>query len=168
VYNLESPSADQGLRSAISYGPFGVLQSLLVGFLLGCLVFVIGDALVSPDPGHVGDLPALLLCVGGGTALVLAVAMAENYRIGKAVRQQMELDRATFSGTHIPPPLFDENGDRMAAGTKRAGQARPHAAPPETWAEKQAAPANSDQRDRSAPANVDVAPELGGPGSRHR
>jgi hypothetical protein len=105
-----------GGQNPIAYGPYGFLQSLVAGFIAGCVLFLIGDPIFSATPG-IGDLPALLVCAGGAATITVAVAMAVNYQIGKAVLQQIELGRAAFAGAQPTPPAFDDLGNKLPAQT---------------------------------------------------
>jgi hypothetical protein len=66
----------------MSYGPFRYAHALIIGFILGSILFLIGDATL-PQHDVVQELPYLLLLAGSGAAAVLLLAMAANYVIGR-------------------------------------------------------------------------------------
>jgi len=91
----------QPRHSALYYGPFGYLAPLVGGFVLGGVAFLIGDAMV-PTHNAFDELPYLLACCGGGAALMLIGATVANWVIGSRIREQVELQRATFAGDELP------------------------------------------------------------------
>jgi hypothetical protein len=90
---------------ASSYGPFGHLQALLVGFIVGSIAFLIGDAALNPTPGQRTELPIFLAFAGGASVLLLCLAIVGNYLIGRRIREEVELERTMFAAGTLPPPL---------------------------------------------------------------
>src|SRR5206468_2040733 len=92
-----------GWMDAMSYGPFGHVRSVALGFVLGSLAFIIGDAALSPHPG-LNELPFYIACAVGGAALTLCFAMLGNCLIGSRVRDEVELQRVIIAGGKLPSP----------------------------------------------------------------
>lgn len=90
----------RGPIDAISYGPFGYLQSAVVGFILGTVLFLL---LFKSDSGDGGTamLPVLLMCAGGLSMLLLLGAVGGNYVIGRRIREARELSNALFAGSTV-------------------------------------------------------------------
>jgi hypothetical protein len=87
----------------MSYGPFSLLKSLVVGLILGSLVFI---ALAGLIGGAENDqqMRTWLYTVGAGLALTLTLTVALNYVIGRRVQQQIEHSRKRFSGSQMRAP----------------------------------------------------------------
>lgn len=82
-----------GWARAIAYGPFGYLHSLIAGFLVGNVAFLI---IVAPgsDGSGLDKLPTLLTFTAGGVILLLLLTLAANFMIGRRIRDELELHRA--------------------------------------------------------------------------
>jgi hypothetical protein len=89
---------------ACSFGPFGYFQAALVGFVLGTVVFLAVDAAVNPAPGQLNELPIFFTCACGSSVLLVCLAFAGNYLIGRRIRDEVELERAIFGAGTLPPP----------------------------------------------------------------
>ena len=93
-----SKKGRSGLRDsagAISSGPFSYGGAAAIGFVVGSISFLIGDAILSPHPGALQELPVFLFCSGGGAIFLAAAAIAANYIIGRKIRAQRELARTS-------------------------------------------------------------------------
>ena len=127
------PSAIVRVLKAVSYGPFGSIQSAVVGFILGTVAFRVRDAFVA-EHNVVVELPLLLMLSLGGALALLTVAMAANYMIGRRVRDEVELQARILAGEAfmIPTPRADlpgidllvSNGATPRDGRKREAEAR--------------------------------------------
>jgi hypothetical protein len=130
--DLESIHGTAGTRrSALYYGPFGYIAPLIAGFVLGGVAFLIGDAMVTTHNTY-AELPVLLAACGGGAALMLIGALVANWVIGSRIREQVELQRATFAGDQLPemqprpdvPGIMLEPASAYAAA--RSAKAKAH------------------------------------------
>ena len=72
--------------------PLGYPQSLTIGFVTGCLAFLLGNAGRSTHE-VAGELVVLLAFAGGGAAL----AMAANFIAERRIRAALEARRAGFA-----------------------------------------------------------------------
>ena len=125
--------ADVGGRSAIartlkavSSGPFGLIQSAIVGFIAGTIAFVIGYAIVA-EQNPVEGLPLLVTLAFGAAAGAIVVATAANYVIGRRIRDETELRAKILSGEVLVPPIrrADLPGiDLLARSGRPASDAR--------------------------------------------
>ena len=88
---------------ACSYGPFGYFHAALVGFVFGSVAFLAAGALLERNPGQLNELPILLICACGASALLVVLAFAGNYVIGRQIRDEVELQRAIFGAGTLPP-----------------------------------------------------------------
>jgi hypothetical protein len=115
------PASVKEWLEACSYGPFGYLQAIVIGFISGSIAFLIGDAAFNSAPGQKSELPILLAFAGGGALLLMGLAIFGNYLIGRRVRDEVELEREIFGGGTLPPacprpdvPGIDLRPDRPA------------------------------------------------------
>ena len=125
--------ADVGGRSAIartlkavSCGPFGLIQSAIVGFIAGTIAFVIGYAIVA-EQNPVEALPLLVTLAFGAAAGAIVVATAANYVIGRRIRDETELRAKILAGEVLVPPIrrADLPGiDLLARSGRPASDAR--------------------------------------------
>ena len=148
--------------NALRYGPFGYVASAVVGFVVGNGLFLAGDAIVNETPGANPSLEApLLLAFAGVTALIfLILAIFGNYLVGRAIRKELELQRQEFSGKVIPPPPFDDLGEKARwASDLSAPITR---SPQLNISRAEASDAKVVRTDTNAVSNVHVEPEFGG------
>jgi hypothetical protein len=87
----------------VCYGPLSYLQPIIVGFIAGSVIFLIGD-LARTEANVVEELPLVLISAGAGAAGLLLFALAANFVIGKRVLDELELQEAVFGGGVLPPP----------------------------------------------------------------
>lgn len=73
----------------MSFRPLGYLHSLTIGFVIGCLAFLIGSA----GGNATANLTVLLASAGAGAALALAV----NFVAERRIRAKLDSQRAGFA-----------------------------------------------------------------------
>lgn len=97
--------------TAMSYGPFSLLKALIVGLVLGSLVFIALAGLTGAGD-HAQQMRVWLYIVGTGLALSLTLSAVVNYIVGSRVQQQIEHSRRRFSGSQVrsPQPQQKESG----------------------------------------------------------
>lgn len=94
---MKNPRVFGSVVQAISYGPFSYLHAVIVGFIAGTAVFLIGAAMNGADPevnSGSAELPILLICSLGGALVLTAMAFIANYTIGSRILSQLK--RRTF------------------------------------------------------------------------
>lgn len=89
---------------AVSCGPFGLIQSAIVGFIAGTVAFLIRYAIVA-EHNPLEGLPLLITLALGTTAAAVAVATAANYVIGRRIRDDTELQAKILAGEVLVPPI---------------------------------------------------------------
>jgi len=78
------------LTGAVSFRPLGYSQSLLVGFVVGCLAFLVTGRATA-------ELPTLLAFAAGGATLAIAANFIAERRVrAKLERQRGDLARYMF------------------------------------------------------------------------
>lgn len=99
----------------IQYGPFSYVLSIAIGFVIGTMAFLIGDATVDSAvaANASAQMPILLACAGGGTLVSVCVTTIANLVVGAAIRNGLEMQRQAFSGAAMPPPPFDDAGEEL-------------------------------------------------------
>lgn len=86
---------------AIAHGPFGYLKSIMLGFVVGCVLFLVA-AVVTPELTYINAAPVLSICAGGAAVLFLFGAVVANYVIGSRIREEHEFARSKFAGGASP------------------------------------------------------------------
>lgn len=107
---------------AVSYGPFGWIQAVVGGFVLGAAAFLVLDAFTRE---HNLPLPLLLELALCGAAAFLAGAAAANYVIGRRILDNAELQAKILAGEVSPAPRADLPGiDLLDRSGKATGETR--------------------------------------------
>lgn len=114
--------------SAMSYGPLGLFKTLVLGFLLGSVAFIIYSVMgIGSGYDTALQMRTWIGIAGGSLALSLVVSAVLNYVLGRRVEQQLESTRKLFNYSNLASPtsrsddryvLFPERHDGSGRGER--------------------------------------------------